>query len=97
MVATATRTAEQATVIGGVGNILMGAIGGIMVPKMVMPAAMQPITAISPMAWALEGFHDVMLRGGSVSSILPMLLALLAFSIAVLTAALLLYRQQSQP
>lgn len=87
LVASLARTAEQATVIGGVGNILMGAIGGIMVPKFVMPAAMQHLTNLSPMAWGLEGFHTVMLRHGGFTDLLPSLIRLLAFAAVALIAA----------
>lgn len=34
----------------------MGAIGGIMVPKFVMPAVMQKLAALSPMAWGWKAF-----------------------------------------
>lgn len=87
LVASLARTSEQATVIGGVGNILMGAIGGIMVPKFIMPAAMQKLAALSPMAWGLEGFHIVMLRHGSLVDLLPSLGRLLAFAILSLALA----------
>ena len=65
----------------------MGAIGGIMVPKFVMPAAMQQLAALSPMAWGLEGFHIVMLRHGGFADILPSLTRLLAFAGAALLVA----------
>jgi ABC-2 type transport system permease protein len=80
LIASLARSSEQATIIGGVGNVLMGAIGGIMVPKFVMPAVMQKLAALSPMAWGLEGFHIVMLRHGSFVDILPSLSRLLAFA-----------------
>ncbi|MBS1162058.1 MAG: hypothetical protein H6R15_4477 [Proteobacteria bacterium] len=87
LIASLAKTSEQATIIGGVGNILMGAIGGIMVPKFIMPAALQKLAALSPMAWGLEGFHTVMLRHGSFTDILPNLAQLLIFSgIALLLA-----------
>ncbi|KAB2924064.1 MAG: ABC transporter permease [Dechloromonas sp.] len=87
LIASIARTSEQATVVGGVGNILMGAIGGIMVPKFVMPAGMQTLAGLSPMAWALDGFHMVMLRHGSFADLLPSLGKLLVFAILALTAA----------
>ena len=80
LIASLARTSEQATIVGGVGNILMGAIGGIMVPKFIMPATMQKLAALSPMAWGLEGFHIVMLRHGSFADLLPSLIQLLAFA-----------------
>ncbi len=41
LIAVVSRTTEQATLLGGTGNILLAAIGGIMVPKFVMPEAMR--------------------------------------------------------
>jgi ABC-2 type transport system permease protein len=90
LIASLARSSEQATVLGGVGNILMGALGGIMVPRFVMPAAMQPWTRLSPMDWALEGFHPVMLRHGGIADVLPAALALVCFGLAALAAAALL-------
>ncbi|MDR0702111.1 MAG: ABC transporter permease [Azoarcus sp.] len=86
-IASLAKSSEQATVLGGVGNILMGAVGGIMVPRFVMPAAMQPWTRLSPMDWALEGFHQVMLRNGGISDTLPAAAALAAFGLAALALA----------
>jgi ABC-2 type transport system permease protein len=88
LIASIAKTSEQATIVGGVGNILMGAVGGIMVPKFIMPASMQKIAALSPMAWGLEGFHTVMLRQGGFSDILPSLMQLLVFAAAALLAAI---------
>jgi ABC-2 type transport system permease protein len=87
LVASVARTSEQATIVGGVSNILMGAIGGVMVPKFVMPAFMQKLAALSPMAWGLDGFHNVMLRHGSFADLLPSLLPLLAFATLSLALA----------
>jgi ABC-2 type transport system permease protein len=67
--ATIARTTEQATTFGGVANILFGALGGVMVPKLVMPSAMQQATLFSPMAWGLNGFVDVFVRGAHVADL----------------------------
>lgn len=88
LVASLARTSEQATIVGGVGNILMGAIGGIMVPKFIMPAAMQTLAGFSPMAWGLEGFHIVMLRHGDFADLLPSLGKLLLFALLALAVAI---------
>ena len=87
LVASIARTTQQATVVGGIGNILMGAIGGIMVPKFMMPSAMQTLAGFSPMAWGLDGFHTVMLRHGGLADILPDIFRLLAFAAACLAVA----------
>ena len=94
LVAVRARTMEQATVIGGVGNLLAAAIGGIMVPRFVMPPAMQQATELSPMAWALEGFHAVILRHGSAADIALPCLKLLALAAILVGTALWVHRRR---
>ena len=86
-VAAVARTTEQATTIGGVANILFGALGGVMVPKIVMPLAMQQVAAFSPMGWGLEGFLDVFARGAGLGGLGAEPWLLLAFASACLTLA----------
>ncbi len=71
LIAVSSRTTEQATLLGGAGNIILAAIGGIMVPKFIMPPAMQQVASWSPMSWGLEGLLDVLLRNGSWQDVLP--------------------------
>jgi ABC-2 type transport system permease protein len=85
---------EQATVIGGVGNLLAAAIGGIMVPRFVMPPAMQQATEFSPMAWALDGFHAVILRQGSAADVALPCLKLLALAAVLALVALWVHRRR---
>ena len=89
-IASLSHSSEQATILGGVGNILMGAIGGIMVPRFVMSTVMQVWTHISPMGWALEGFHEVMLRQGDIADIFPTSVILVCFGLAAFAAAIFL-------
>jgi ABC-2 type transport system permease protein len=93
-VAVCSRTLEQATVIGGVGNILAAAVGGIMVPRFVMPEGMQKLSEASPMAWALDGFHAVILRGGEAAELAAPCAKLLALAAALLAAALWVHHRR---
>ena len=94
LVAVGSRTLEQATVIGGVGNILAAALGGIMVPRFVMPESMQAWAGLSPMAWALDAFHAVILRQGSAADIAAPCAKLLALAAALLAAAFWLHQRR---
>jgi ABC-2 type transport system permease protein len=94
LVAVASRTLEQATVIGAVGNVLAAALGGIMVPRFVMPPSMQAWAGLSPMAWALDGFHAVILRHGSAADIALPCLKLLALAAVLLAAAFWLHQRR---
>ncbi len=87
MVATMVRTTMQATTIGGVVNIIFGALGGIMVPKFIMPETMQTLTYISPMSWGLEGFLDLFLRQSGWEAVLPEVLYLSTFGLFCTTIA----------
>lgn len=86
-VAAIAKTTEQATTVGGVANILFGALGGVMVPKLVMPAAMQAATLLSPMAWGLNGFIDVFVRGAHLGSLILPIGLLLGFAAICLIVA----------
>jgi len=94
LVAVCARTMEQATVIGGVGNILAAAIGGIMVPRFVMADTMQAWVDLSPMAWALDGFHAVLLRQGDAADVAAPCLKLLLLAAVLLATALWSHRRR---
>jgi ABC-2 type transport system permease protein len=96
LIASLARTTEQATTIGGVLNIIFGALGGIMVPRFVMPGFMQEIANLSPMSWGLEGFLDIFLRNGSASDVLPESLALLGSGAIILTLTVFLLQRQRE-
>jgi len=91
LVASAVDSIEQATTIGGIINILLGAIGGVMVPKFVMPEAMQSFANVSPMSWGLEGFLDIFLRRGTVMDVLNESVALSLFGMVSLLLAALIF------
>ncbi len=87
LIAVCSSTTEQATLLGGAGNIVLAAIGGIMVPKFVMPAAMQAMAKWSPMSWGLEGFLDILLRNGTLRDIAPEAAALSSLGLVTLLMA----------
>jgi ABC-2 type transport system permease protein len=92
LVATLVRSQAQASVIGPMMNILMAAIGGIMVPTFVMPAVMQKLSQLSPMNWALEGLLNVLLRGGDLHNIRFEATRLLLLAIVSLGIAYSIFR-----
>ncbi|VAW49488.1 Domain of unknown function / Efflux ABC transporter, permease protein [hydrothermal vent metagenome] len=95
LIAVVVKTTEQATSIGGVSNILLAAIGGIMVPKFIMPEYLQDFTNISPMAWGLEGFLDIFLRNSGVNGILTEVGGLMLFGLISLTLAFIVFHRQA--
>ena len=92
LVATVARTPEQATTFGAVSVLILAAIGGIMVPTLVMPPFMQTLSQVSPLAWGLEGFLDVFVRHGGLRAVADESLSLLGFAIACFALASLRLR-----
>ncbi len=94
LIAVVSRTTEQATMLSGLGNILLAAIGGVMIPKFVMPETMQMFAGLSPMSWGLDGFLELFLHDGNVSDISTFLLKLVGFGSAMLLLSLLVQSRQ---
>lgn len=95
LIANIAKTTEEATTYGGVSNIILAALGGIMVPKFVMPKFMQDATEFSPMSWGLESFLEVFVRGGSFSDISHYVYNMVFFAIICLILAYILLQKRS--
>ena len=84
LISSIVNTSEQAVTLGAAANIILAAIGGVMVPTFVMPEFMQTLSAISPMAWGLQGFLDILLRSGGIADVLPEVSKLLTLGAVLL-------------
>jgi ABC-2 type transport system permease protein len=80
LVAMFARTPEQATAFGAAIVLILAALGGVMVPKMLMPPLLQSVAGWSPLGWALDGFLILFLRNGALADVLFYVAKLLAFA-----------------
>ena len=85
MIGTLAKSYEQASMFGAVSVVIAAALGGIMIPVYVMPRYMQEISNISPLAWGLNAFQDIFVRGGSLATVGREISLLLAFFIVTIT------------
>ena len=92
LIAVSANSSEQATTVGGILNILLGAVGGVMVPKFVMPESMQRMAELSPMSWGLDGFLDIFLKSSDTGMILDNILKLVAFGLVALLLSMLVLK-----
>ena len=80
-------TAEQAGTMGGIINVLFGAIGGVMVPKYLMPDFMQRLAMLSPMSWGLDGFLKIFVTGQGARAVAGESAMLFLFGLAAIALA----------
>jgi ABC-2 type transport system permease protein len=82
--------------LGGIGSVVllvMGMLGGCMVPRLIMPPFMKTLGLGVPHGWALDGYYAVLVREGtSLADIAPSILALLAFGTGFAALGLALFR-----
>lgn len=96
LLAALARSGEQALLLGGGINIILAAIGGIMVPKSVMPEAMSQLAEVSPMSWALDAFLTLLVGQGGLADIAPDCARLLLFALLLGSVGLFLFRKRVQ-
>lgn len=88
------RTYEQQTAIGIVFINATAMLGGAYWDLNAVSDTMRRIGHLTPQAWAIEGFREVMLRGGSWPAIALPLAVLLGIAAVFMTAGLLRIRYE---
>ncbi|HEY4058243.1 MAG TPA: ABC transporter permease [Kofleriaceae bacterium] len=82
--------------LGGIASVVllvMGLVGGCMVPRIAMPAFMKSIGLAVPHGWALDGYYDVLVREGtSIVTVAPSVGALLCFAVVFAGVGSALFR-----
>ena len=90
--AIASNTSQAGAVGAGLGMFL-GLLGGTMVPIEVFPSFMRTISHVTPHAWAIDAFHDLLLNGPGFVRVLPQLGVLFGFAAALLALAVWRFRR----
>lgn len=85
--------ASQAGALGPALGMLLGLLGGTMVPAEVFPEAMRTASHLTPHAWAMDAFRGLLLRGETLVDILPQLAVLAGFAVVLMTLAVWRFRR----
>ncbi|MDE0231174.1 MAG: ABC transporter permease [bacterium] len=81
------RLAEAATIgIGVTAGLVLGALGGAMVPQELLPDTVQTVARFTPQGWAMLGFRDLQ-WGGSILDIADNLAVLAGMGVVLAGAA----------
>jgi ABC-2 type transport system permease protein len=92
LVAALGRTEAQVNGFSVLLAVALSALGGMMVPSFVMPPGLRLLSRFTPHAWALEGYHDAMIRGLGLRDVLPEAGVLLGFAALFFAFALWRFR-----
>jgi linearmycin/streptolysin S transport system permease protein len=85
--------ASQAGAIGPALGMMLGLLGGTMVPADVFPAVMRTASHITPHAWAMDAFREMLLDGAGLLQIVPQLGVLLGFAAVLFAVAVFRFRR----
>ena len=86
------RNEEQASLLTALIAMTMAALGGAWWPLTLAPPFMQAIGKLTPVAWAMEGFHQLIWRAGGLTEILPSLTVLALYCVIFFALGLRLFR-----
>jgi len=92
LVAAVGKTEPQVNSLSVLLAITLSALGGMMVPTFIMPDLLKTLSLFTPHAWALAGYHDVIIRGLGVKAVLTETLVLLGFASFFFVVALWRFR-----
>ncbi|MCB8926432.1 MAG: ABC transporter permease [Ardenticatenaceae bacterium] len=94
MFAALSRTLAQANALGTIVVLSISALGGAWWPLDIVPGWMQTLGRLSPISWAMDGFHDIITRGLGVTAVLPEAGILLAFAAVFLAVGVWRFRYE---
>jgi ABC-2 type transport system permease protein len=80
LLAALARTQAQVGMLASVVILTLAVLGGCFVPRWVMPDWLRTLGLITPHAWAVDAYQDLMVQGYGLLEILPKTGALVAFA-----------------
>jgi ABC-2 type transport system permease protein len=81
------RTPQQSLAFGLLLSLGFGALGGTMMPLDLFPETMRNLAHVTPHAWAVEGFAELIRHGSGVADIVPQLGVLLGAAAGLMALA----------
>jgi ABC-2 type transport system permease protein len=92
LVAALGKTEAQVNGLSVLLAITLSALGGMMVPTFIMPDLMKTLSLFTPHAWALAGYHDIIIRGLGTREVLTEVAILMGFASLFFVMALWRFR-----
>ncbi|MEW5987902.1 MAG: ABC transporter permease [Chloroflexota bacterium] len=86
------RDEEQVIVLALVPMFVLAGLGGAWVPLEVTPAAFQRIAMFTPLAWVIDGYKDILVRGLGLEAVTTAAAVLLAYAAGLFGLAVWRFR-----
>ena len=84
---------NQAVAVGISLGMALAALGGCMVPLEIFPDGLRTLAHVTPHAWAVDAFTEVVQRGGTIGQVGTELAVLLAYGLILLAAGAVALRR----
>jgi ABC-2 type transport system permease protein len=94
LLATVARTVAQADALASLVVMTISALGGAWWPLDDVPRWIRILGHTFPTAWAMDGFQDIIIRGQSLTAVLPEIAVLMVFTLVFLTFGLWRFRYE---
>ena len=92
LIGTAARSEEQVVVLSLVPMFLLSALGGAWVPLEFTPESFQRIAYMTPIAWVMDGYKDILVRGQGLEALGMAMLILLGYAVVLTALAIWRFR-----
>jgi ABC-2 type transport system permease protein len=77
------KSEEQVMIMALIPMFILAGLGGAWVPLEIMPEGFQQFARLTPLAWVMIGFQDIIIRGQGLEAVLLPALVLLAYAIVL--------------
>ena len=83
---------DQVVIFGLIPMFILAGFGGAWVPMEIMPEGFQSFAKVTPLGWVIGGLQDIIIRGQGLDSVWVAGVALMAYSVVLLSLALWRFR-----
>lgn len=89
-------TSKRIGSLGSMCLLIMGLVGGAMVPRVIMPPVFQTLGLFVPHGWALDGYFTLLVRdGATIADVAPQIGAVFGFAALFASVGVLRFRFES--
>ncbi len=82
------KSEDQVVILGLIPMFILAGFGGAWVPLEFTPEGFQQIARLTPLAWVIDGFQDIIIRGQGLETVWVAGVALLVYSVVLIALAL---------